>query len=308
MKKIYIIISILLSLFSCFFLSNIYINSTKSKQQLDFINNVNSDYIVYYNGDVNLNNDFRYLNKSFSLYTSMEKVKSDIIMMKKNATYDFKIGSINIEKDEVCISMNIAQKYNLKVGDELLMISAFSDKQEKYYVKKIIEPCYGISSDYLTELNGLIILAYDEKVYSAINDSVAFVNEKQTLNSLNISSIISLNKYHTNLKKNIFKNNIITFFILLIIQILFILIIHIFDKNYLRFKIKNGCRFTKLLLNYPFFYTTIILVYIVLFELINFLFIFLKMNYLVFNLIPMLSLPIMAIVIFLIFKIQLRRI
>lgn len=280
MKRNYILMSILLSFFSFLLLSSVFLNSVRSRQQFNFLNDSNSAYILFYKGECasSLNNDFYCLNSKYSISTNGHKIKADILMLKDTSNYTLNFDTFDITENGICISKNIAQERELKVGDKLLLSSAFSEDESKYTVQKIISCCYGVSTDYLVETNGLIIFGYDANIGFSLNDSIAFVSEKQSFNTLNISKIISLNKYQNNLKKSIRNSNLLIFFICLIIQIALTIAMIALDNGIVFFKIRKGYEITNLVLNYPIFYAIISLLYILAFELFNYCFVYFKLG------------------------------
>lgn len=260
MKKIYLFSALLLSFFVSLLTMDWNSSVVKYNQQINFLDSTSSSYIVFHTGDSNLENDFYYLNSSHSLSSSNKKIKTDILMLKNDIKYSFL--NLTIKNGEVWISNNLALKYDLKIYDKIILKSAYYSNDITYTITNIILNCYGISTDYFTNENGIVILGNDSRINENLADSILFAKEEQKINSLNIKKIISNDKTINDLNKSIkiifLINSVFTFigcFVLLYLM-------YSLDKKTLNYKIKCGYTISKLTMSYPLFYISAFLVYV----------------------------------------------
>ena len=153
MKKLSVVLLIILS-FIVFLTSRSFVENSLSRSvQLKFLSSMDSDYMCSYYGNSNFKDDFYYMNKSLGLKYRGEKVIADILMYKSDKTYTIEPFSnyTSIKNNEMVLSRNIANKYNLKIGDNMVVSSSLYDDTLEYRIKKIIEPVYCFTEEYFVE-------------------------------------------------------------------------------------------------------------------------------------------------------------
>lgn len=309
MKKLYLLLTLLTSLFFACISININEIAARCNEQINFIESTKSDYTVFYVGESNYENEFYYLNKSCSIYNN-NKIRSDILMMREIPKCDFNRTILNLTKTDIAISKNVAISNNLSLGDTLTIKSAFTNNDKLYKIKKIISSCYGVSNDYISASTGLVIIGYNSELINSLSESIAFVKHNQNLNSLNINKFISNEKTISNLKHNINTSVLIDVLLCFFGCLIIYICMNIVDRNEFSKKIKIGYELKILFKLYPLFYGFVSFPFILIFNLINFLVLYFKLNcvYLITINYTFIGLLILLVIYFLIFKNQIRRI
>ncbi|MGN1227105.1 MAG: hypothetical protein ACI4TX_00515 [Christensenellales bacterium] len=311
MKKIYLLLTVLFALFVALLVSNINVNAVRNKQQINFINSTNSDYFVFYYGESNFNNDFYYLNKTHSAFYQGVKMKTDILMIKGNTQYNFCYLVDDLKENEIVISKNLALSYDINKGDAISLKSAYGEEKYIYIIKDFISPCFGISVDYFSDSMGLVIIGNNNSFNTNLVESVVFVKDEQSINSLNINKLIAKNDTVDSLQNTINLSVIINDCLILIGCILICILILLFDRNIFKSKVKIGFSLKKLYLSYPLFYLLLSFIFAFGFHLFTFLISSFIVNNFVFIALNLTFFAILFIMEFLyvyVFKYQIRRI
>ena len=206
MKKLSIASLIILS-FIVFLTSWSFVESSLSRSaQLKILNLTDSTYTCSYYGNSNFKDDFYYMNKSLGLKYRGEKIIADVLMYKSDKEYTIAPFSsyTSIKNNEVIISRNIANKYDLNKGDSIVVSSSLHDNSLEYFIKEIIEPAYCFTEEYFVEDKGIIVLANNSTLIELNNMSIAFIGAEESLNGVSLEKLTSLATYKSSLWQDIF--------------------------------------------------------------------------------------------------------
>ena len=199
MKKILsILISIVLSFFASFIFLQTNTTASRSSEYHKFLSRTNADLIVFYNNESSFDNDFYYMNRIYSAYYKNDKMPLDILMIKNEVNYTF-FNNLSLNENEVAISKNVAERYRIKIGDKIVNKNALSSEDDYYTVKDYVDSSYSISVDYFSENTGLIIFGYNDSVIGDNFESVAFLKNDDSINSVHVNKIISIKKIKSDL-------------------------------------------------------------------------------------------------------------
>lgn len=208
MKKLSIASLIVLSLITFVISWPFAENFLSRSAQLKIINSSDSNYTCSYYGDSSFDDDFYYMNKSLGLRYNNRKIVADVLMYKADKSYAIAPFSsyASIENDEMVVSRNIANKYNIKVGDTVVISSSLYDNSFEYSVKQIIEPVFCFTEEYFVEDKGIVVLGNNSELVETNNISIAFVNDEESLNEVSLEKITSISVYKVSLLQGVFVN------------------------------------------------------------------------------------------------------
>lgn len=205
MKKLSAASLIILSLIT-FVISWPFVENFLSRSaQLKFINSSYSNYTCSYYGDSSFNDDFYYMNKSLGLKHDNRKIVADVLMYKTDKPYAITTFGryTSIKNDEMIISRNVANQYNIKIGDTVVVSSSLYDDSFEYCVKEIIEPVFCFTEEYFVNDKGIVVLGNNSSLVETNNISVAFVSDEENLNGISLEKITSISEYKSNLLQDI---------------------------------------------------------------------------------------------------------
>jgi hypothetical protein len=180
-------------------------NFLSRSAQLKIINSSDSNYICSYYGDSSFDDDFYYMNKSLGLKYDNRKIVADVLMYKAEKSYTIAPFSsyTSIENDEMIVSRNVANQYNIEIGDTVVVSSSLYDDSFEYCVKEIIEPVFCFTEEYFVEDKGIVVLGNNSSLVETNNISVAFVSDEENLNGISLEKITSISEYKSNLLQDI---------------------------------------------------------------------------------------------------------
>jgi len=242
MKKIFNISLIILSFFYFFLAWSLIENLLIRDAQLKFLNSTSSDYVCSYYGDSDFDNDFYYMNKTLSLEHNNKKIFAELLMYKVDKSYTispFK-NYQSIKKDEIVISKNVADLYNLKKGDALTLSSALNGDLLKYYVKDVIRPIYCFTEEFFVEDRGIIILGCSPEFVESNNLSLAFISDAEGLNMINLKKITSIELSKRSINKDTFFDSIVILGISCFIFLVYLFLFEIVFSSRIRKQIIFG--------------------------------------------------------------------
>ena len=204
MKKLSAASLILLSLITFVISWPFAENFLSRSAQLKIINYSDSNYICSYYGDSSFDDDFYYMNKSLGLKYDNRKIVADVLMYKADKSYTIAPFSsyTSIENDEMIVSRNVANKYNIELGEKVVVSSSLYDDSFEYCVKEIIEPVFCFTEEYFVEDKGIVILGNNSSLVETNNISIAFVSDEESLNGVSMDKITSISVYKSNLLKD----------------------------------------------------------------------------------------------------------
>ena len=205
MKKLSAASLIILSLIT-FVVSCPFVESFLSRSaQLKFMNSSDSNYTCSYYGDSSFNDDFYYMNKSLGLKHDNRKLVADVLMYKMDKPYAITTFGryTSIKNDEMIISRNVANQYNIEIGDTVVVSSSLYDDSFEYCVKEIIEPVFCFTEEYFVDDKGIVVLGNNSSLVETNNISVAFVSDEENLNGISLEKITSISEYKSNLLQDI---------------------------------------------------------------------------------------------------------
>ena len=313
MKKLSIASLIILS-FIVFLTSWSFVESSLSRSaQLKILNSTDLSYTCSYYGNSDFKDDFYYMNKSLGLKYKGEKVIADVLMYKSNKTYT--IAPFNnytsIKNNEMVISRNIANKYNLKLGDTIVVSSSLYDDTLEYCIKEIIEPAYCFTEEYFVEDKGIIILGNSSALIESNNMSIAFISAEESLSGISLEKLTSIATYKRSLLEDVFVNCSIIVGLSCLILVAYFVLFEIVSSFRIRKAIINGASAMSIMNRYylnPIVWSILYSLLLVIFVVIESLMLF-KMLIIPLPLAMILIVPIVSCIISVILmKIKLRRI
>lgn len=170
---------------SLLFLSEIAVYS----KQNNFIEKLECQYIVTYEGTINTQNEFKLLNNIYSIYDKNNMIKADILMQSEN---DNIFGEQCLNANEVVVSKNFLNN-GYHVGDLIIVKSPLNDEKLYFKIIGVIECCYGISNENIDKNKSLVIFGHNEEISNLATYNIAFINnEKISNNSVKLSKLIQV--------------------------------------------------------------------------------------------------------------------
>ena len=205
MKKLSVASLIVLSLITFVISWPFAENFLSRSAQLKIINASDSNYTCSYYGDSSFDDDFYYMNKSLGLRYNNRKIVADVLMYKADKSYAITTFGryTSIKNDEMIISRNVANQYNIEIGDTVVVSSSLYDDSFEYCVKEIIEPVFCFTEEYFVEDKGIVVLGNNSSLVETNNISVAFVSDEENLNGISLEKITSISEYKSNLLQDI---------------------------------------------------------------------------------------------------------
>ena len=313
MKKLSVVLLIILS-FIVFLTSRSFVENSLSRSvQLKFLSSMDSDYMCSYYGNSNFKDDFYYMNKSLGLKYRGEKVIADILMYKSDKTYTIEPFSnyTSIKNNEMVLSRNIANKYNLKIGDNMVVSSSLYDDTLEYRIKKIIEPVYCFTEEYFVEDKGIIILGNNSTLIESNNLSIAFIGAEESLNRISLEKLTSMVTYKSSLLQEVFVDSSIIVGLSCLMLVTYFVLFEIVSSFRIRKAIINGASTISIMKRYylspiiwSILYSLLLIIFIIIESLILFNMLILPLALTMIWIVPIVS----CIISVILMKIKLRRI
>lgn len=189
--------------------------------QYSFYSNVQN--IVETNGIINKDSFYKVDDLcSFHIKSHSEFEKCNCAIMANKLMFQKNNSKLN--NNEVSISKNISNRYHLKIGDKLFLLSPIFKYPMEYMIKEITNECYGLKDiDYLNP-SGLILFGNNEKINEISTNCITFMSDLEIKNLDNINPNIYRIK---NYKKAIVGTIIVSLFSYFIVLII-LMVIYLF--------------------------------------------------------------------------------
>lgn len=184
------IISLAFTLLSHFFMLILMLSVNKDVIQLNSLLHSDYDYSVTMQDPV-LQNDYYQFNAGieFALSTDAQtSLNADIVMRSEDSTYTDMIywNADTISENGVAISKNLAQRYDLHLGDKLYSKHIVNGENCEYSIEQIVPETVNVRlSKGISHYDGIIIMGYDELYVDNITHS-CIVFTKNSINDLSV--------------------------------------------------------------------------------------------------------------------------
>lgn len=171
---------------SLLFLSEIAVYSNQNK----FIEKLECQYIVTYEGTINTKKEYKLLNNVYSIYNKNKKIKADILMQNEN---DKIFGDLELKSNEVSVSNNFL-KNGYEIGDLVIVTSPLNDEKLYFKIVNVFSECYGVSAETVDKNRSLVIFGYNEEISNLVKYNIAFINnENISNNNIKLYKLIQVN-------------------------------------------------------------------------------------------------------------------
>lgn len=200
-----IVMVALLSFMAVFIISVMFKNRLNEiSNQLESYNN--SDYSVAYvlNYGLLSDNEFVFPDTDIQLYldeAGTERLAVSCLMPQKGSNYSIEeLNSINTINDgEVIVSKNVADRYDLEVGDTIYVQYPYSSSLIGTYVSEISRTEYDYENPNIANGIGIVYVAYDEKYVESTKCKYLIFSETSLAKELSehpqiLSGVINKNK------------------------------------------------------------------------------------------------------------------
>ena len=164
-KSILLALTLLIaSLLICYILFHEKVSKVSS--QLKTYNDADYNYIYVLNYDTGLNNECIYSDSDLQFYldeSGSQRLSVSSLMREDNVLYDLDYLTFlnDLNTAEVCLSKNVANKYNLLVGDTLFVEFTYSSTLVPMSVARIIDAEYDFKNPLIDNDIGVVFVGTD---------------------------------------------------------------------------------------------------------------------------------------------------
>lgn len=226
-KKYFNALSILLIMLNLFLFVLLNTSIVKNISQIKMLKNINYNYVYYLNNETKEKNEYIYVGNKLVFHTKIHSeydecdcsINSETIMYKNNENCD---NYLSLKANEIAVSKNISEKYDLKIGDTIYCYTWYSSNIKEYIIKHIFGNSYGFSEIDISNDKGIILLGYDDKYLNISNEQYLLYSNKTSteINNINTNSIIKIDKLSDDRFRITLEMMIYTFISMLIIFLL----------------------------------------------------------------------------------------